>query len=273
MRTSRPLAFADHLAVPRRPMSPALKTLLVLGAGVALIMFLTNCSPNTNSEAQASAGGCTQDSQCATGVCVNGQCQECRADSECSDGELCQGNRCEMATAATCQCAPGEICDEQGACVADPDQLTHASSVSDLPVACRPSEGASQELSLNLINFEFNESTLTPESQEVLVANAECLRVRPHLGVVVEGHCDERGTQEFNLALGERRAAAVKSFLVNLGIDSNRIRTLSKGENEPLCESPTDACYAKNRRAEFRVSGGERPLSRADDTHPTGAGL
>ena len=73
----------------------------------------------------------------------------------------------------------------------------------------------------------------------------------PGVTIVVEGHCDERGTQEYNLALGEKRANTVKSYLKNLGIDTSRMNTRSKGENEPVCRRSSESCWADNRRVQF----------------------
>ena len=71
------------------------------------------------------------------------------------------------------------------------------------------------------------------------------------VSVVIEGHCDERGTEEYNLALGEKRAATILTYLKNLGVETARMLTRSLGENVPLCSEPTEECWAKNRRAEF----------------------
>ena len=80
---------------------------------------------------------------------------------------------------------------------------------------------------------------------------AKCMKEAPQVKVVVEGHGDERGTQEYNLALGEKRANAVKGYLKNLGVDNNRLGTRSKGENEPLCNESNESCWATNRRVQF----------------------
>ncbi len=109
-------------------------------------------------------------------------------------------------------------------------------------------------IAMSTVNFEFNEANLTVETRNALDQNAECLRQAPDVTVVVEGHCDDRGTQEYNLALGERRAMAVLDYLQNLGIESSRMRTLSKGKNEPVCRRATENCYTKNRRVKFKQS-------------------
>jgi peptidoglycan-associated lipoprotein len=101
------------------------------------------------------------------------------------------------------------------------------------------------------IFFEFDSSTLSAEAESILRAKAEWMRRNPSLAIVIEGHCDNRGTTEYNLALGERRAESVKSFLIDLGIAETRIRTISYGEERPLVRGDNEEAWAKNRRAHF----------------------
>ncbi|MDJ0874688.1 MAG: peptidoglycan-associated lipoprotein Pal [Desulfobacterales bacterium] len=101
------------------------------------------------------------------------------------------------------------------------------------------------------IFFEFDSSTLSAEAESILRAKAEWMRRNPSLTIVIEGHCDNRGTTEYNLALGERRAESVKGFLIDLGIADTRIRTISYGEERPLARGDNEAAWAKNRRAHF----------------------
>ena len=101
------------------------------------------------------------------------------------------------------------------------------------------------------IFFEFDSSTLSAEAESILRAKAEWMRRNPSLTIVIEGHCDNRGTTEYNLALGERRAESVKGFLIDLGIADARIRTISYGEERPLARGDNEDAWAKNRRAHF----------------------
>ncbi len=101
------------------------------------------------------------------------------------------------------------------------------------------------------IFFEFDSSTLSAEAESILRAKAEWMRRNPSLTIVIEGHCDNRGTTEYNLALGERRAESVKRFLIDLGIAEIRIRTISFGEERPLVKGDNEEAWAKNRRAHF----------------------
>lgn len=100
-----------------------------------------------------------------------------------------------------------------------------------------------------VINFEFDESRVAGKYFEILEAHATYLRDNPEVKVVVEGHCDERGTPEYNIALGERRAKAVTRYLENLGVSSSQISTVSYGEEKPVDRSRTEAAFAANRRA------------------------
>lgn len=101
------------------------------------------------------------------------------------------------------------------------------------------------------IFFEFDSSTLGAEAQAILKAKAEWMARNAHLNIVIEGHCDNRGTTEYNLALGERRAESVKRYLQDLGVAEERIRTISYGEERPLAAGNDESAWAKNRRAHF----------------------
>ncbi len=103
------------------------------------------------------------------------------------------------------------------------------------------------------IYFEFDKSDLLAESQEVLRSKAEFLKDNPDVLVIIEGHCDERGTNEYNLALGDRRASSTKAFLVNLGIAGSRLTGISYGEERPEDPGHNEAAWAKNRRAHFTI--------------------
>jgi peptidoglycan-associated lipoprotein len=110
---------------------------------------------------------------------------------------------------------------------------------------------APEVLTLQTIYFNYNEAVLSDPSQEILRTNAEWLRRNPTASIIIQGHCDERGSTEYNLALGERRAAAVRTYLVQLGIEPGRLNILSYGEEMPANRGTTDDGHAKNRRAEF----------------------
>jgi len=103
------------------------------------------------------------------------------------------------------------------------------------------------------IYFEFDKATLLPMALDILKKKAEHLYNNPGITIVIEGHCDERGTNEYNLALGDRRAESAKSFLVDLGILPSRLTTVSYGEERPVDSNHNREAWAKNRRAHFVV--------------------
>ena len=99
--------------------------------------------------------------------------------------------------------------------------------------------------------FDFNKADIRADARTALAQTAQYLRSYPNERVTVEGHCDERGSTEYNLALGDRRASAVKQYLVSLGISADRINTVSFGKEKPFCMQSTDDCYQQNRRGHF----------------------
>jgi peptidoglycan-associated lipoprotein len=99
--------------------------------------------------------------------------------------------------------------------------------------------------------FDFNKADIRPDARAALAKTADFLRNYPQLRVTVEGHCDERGSTEYNLALGDRRAGAVKQYLVSLGLSADRISTVSFGKEKPFCTQSNEACWQQNRRGHF----------------------
>ena len=134
-------------------------------------------------------------------------------------------------------------------------QSQSGSSLDALREAKGPASGPLKE-----IRFDFDSYDLTGEARSILQANAAWLKTNPSANVEIEGHCDERGTTEYNLALGAKRARAALDYLVSLGIPAARIRTTSYGEALPLCKESTENCFEKNRRDRFVEARG-RPSS------------
>jgi len=99
--------------------------------------------------------------------------------------------------------------------------------------------------------FDYDMADIRADARDALSQTAQFLRSYPQLKIVVEGHCDERGSTEYNLALGDRRAAAAKQFLVSLGIAADRLETVSYGKEKPFCSASTEECWQQNRRAHF----------------------
>jgi peptidoglycan-associated lipoprotein len=110
-----------------------------------------------------------------------------------------------------------------------------------------------ETLSLGDIFFDFDQHTIRRDAQSTLSANAAWINGKPGKAVVIEGHCDERGTQAYNLVLGEKRARSTKRYLEDLGVSGSRLKTTSYGELRPFCKERDENCYQQNRRAHFVV--------------------
>ena len=106
---------------------------------------------------------------------------------------------------------------------------------------------------LALVHFDYDSSELSNEAREILAENAEYLKKNNNLEVLVEGHCDERGTIAYNLALGQKRAASIIRYYISLGIPPKEVGSLSYGKEKPICMENTEECWATNRRAETKI--------------------
>jgi len=105
------------------------------------------------------------------------------------------------------------------------------------------------------VYFDFDKYDLKPDARERLSKNADFLKQHPGFVVTIEGHADERGTNDYNIALGDRRANAAREYLVTLGIQAARVKTVSFGEERPVCTESNESCWWRNRRGEFHLSG------------------
>lgn len=149
------------------------------------------------------------------------------------------------------------------ACSTTPDGgASSSSSPSSVGTQTPPggaAPGSQQDLVVNVgdrVFFEFDKSRLTSEGRATLQRQAAWLKMYPNVAVTLEGHCDERGTREYNLALGGRRANATKDYLVSLGIDPARLRTISYGKERPVALCSNESCWSQNRRAVAVVTSG-----------------
>jgi peptidoglycan-associated lipoprotein len=119
--------------------------------------------------------------------------------------------------------------------------------------------GSAEDLKVNVgdtVHFDYDQYAVTDEGRGILQRQAAWLAKYPSVRLTIEGHCDERGTREYNLALGARRANAVKEYLVSLGVSSGRLDTISYGKERPICTESDEACYAQNRRGVSTITGG-----------------
>jgi len=143
------------------------------------------------------------------------------------------------------------------ACSSAPEQPVGAPEPGGPAGASRFGPGSQQDLAATAgdrIFFAFDSAEISAESQQILHRQADWLRRYGNVTVTIEGHCDERGTREYNLALGERRAQAAKNVLVALGIPTSRIATISYGKERPAVPGSTEEAYAQNRRAVTTVN-------------------
>jgi len=152
---------------------------------------------------------------------------------------------------------------DSGMMTEDLQEETMAPEVAEVPemapAPSRPSMSDSASLAAALaarlgdIHFEFDKSVVRDVDKPILLENADLLKGSQNLHVVVEGHCDERGTTAYNLALGERRAGATRRYLIALGVSPAQLTTVSYGEERPLCTIADESCWSRNRRAHITV--------------------
>lgn len=123
--------------------------------------------------------------------------------------------------------------------------------LSDIDISALPFQ---PDVHMRRIHFDYDSDVLRADAQATLRENYSYIKDHPELIILVEGHCDERGTQEYNLALGERRALATREYLIRLGANAAQITTLSYGEEAPLAMGSNESAWAQNRRAEFKTA-------------------
>ena len=124
------------------------------------------------------------------------------------------------------------------------------------PVAAAPSPTMEELFTREVQDayYDFDKANVRPDAQTALMKTGDFLRNYPQVKVTIEGHCDERGSTEYNLALGDRRAQAAKDYLVSLGVASDRMQTVSYGKERPFCTEHTEQCWQQNRRAHFTMA-------------------
>jgi len=259
-----------------RVLSAAVRSLVVV---LPLVAGLAGCPgpdwPKCENDDHCKENG----DQAMNYVCVFGQCQECGRDTDCKDGKKCKANRCVKPCKADGECGAGMSCDVKtgdcskkkveekpkpkppakggagASCVEDGDCAsgfvchtnicTDANSVKTDDVGECPAEAT--------VFFEFNVFDLTPEARSTLDQTAKCMKANAAQKLNVEGHADERGTTQYNLDLGDKRARAIKDYVVRLGVEGSRIQTVSYGEERPAVGSSDEGAWAKNRRGVLKL--------------------
>ena len=150
---------------------------------------------------------------------------------------------------------------EEAVATAPPPVAPPPAPVAQAPAPVRPSilPGSEQDFKVNVgdtVHFAYNEYAIQDADKATLGKQAAWLSRYPSVKLTIEGHCDERGTREYNLALGARRANAVKEFLVSQGVSTGRVETVSYGKERPICTESSEACWAQNRRGVTVLTGG-----------------
>jgi len=152
--------------------------------------------------------------------------------------------------------------ERQSGATKESDATSGAGSASSLDQMREGKSSATAAASpLKDVFFDYDKYDLRGDAREVLRANADWIKNNPAARIEIEGHCDDRGTNEYNLALGAKRAQSVKEYLSSLGITSERLSTISYGAEIPVCKDPNEGCWRQNRRARFVVVSGTKPAS------------
>ena len=150
-------------------------------------------------------------------------------------------------------CAKPKAADEMSSAPAPAPEVAASAPQGNVPSEVQqPVQTQAVPVLFDQVYFAYDQSTLSDQARAALSNNAVILQSVPDLRVSIEGHCDERGSDEYNLALGERRAHAVRNFMVSLGVAPERMETISYGEEMPAARGRNEAAWAKNRRAEFK---------------------
>ncbi len=247
----------------------------------ALGLWLAACGP--------AYPNCANDDNCKQKgeYCLNNKCAQCRVDAncpgadsdkcvscnagacgrkadccssnlDCGPGKKCAGNKCVAQCTGDAECGAGMKC-QAGACVAGEGGTVTEGGGCKADGDCGPGlkckDGkcldAKGACGLAPIYFNFNEYTLSDAAQNGISANLKCLKEKNVTQLTIEGHCDERGTDAYNMELGTKRARVVKEF-VSSAAPKVKVKTMSFGKTKPACNEDDEGCWGKNRRAEFR---------------------
>ncbi len=160
-----------------------------------------------------------------------------------------------LALVAGCETAPKEAASASGAGKAS-TAASHNTTQASTPAVSKEVAGTQDQLLVDVgdtVHFDFDKYDLKPEARAILDAQAAWLAKYPNTNVIIEGHCDERGTREYNLALGERRANSVRNYLIALGVSSSRLKVISYGKERPVAMGSNEEAWAQNRRAVTKV--------------------
>ncbi|MCP4675385.1 MAG: OmpA family protein [Deltaproteobacteria bacterium] len=244
------------------------RTIAVLAVAISVVC---GCGPKYPN--------CEKDDHCHEGeYCVNNKCQQCRDNGDCPEGQECQGGACGEIIgycSKSSDCAQGQICRENrcGPCLEASDcqdnkvcidgicSEAECRSTDECPAGlscvnyrCQPDPGLASEIGagdceIQTLYFDFDSSEISGTMRNTIESNYHCLTKRGGR-VTLVGHCDSRGTTEYNMALGERRARVVSKVMRALGMESSSMRIISKGEEEATGHSEDG--WSKDRKVEFK---------------------
>ncbi len=238
---------------------------VTLFAGLALSLGCKPAYPKCDND-----GNCNTDGH--HGVCIDGTCQECGKDGDCQAGFICRSNVCKPKPECTTdtQCPSPKICRAEKCvleCAQDADcgsgmscKANHCQAKAECEKDTDCASGGKcvsgscqtpEVCSLESIHFGYNEATLDDSAKSQLQKNAECMKTKPAATLTIAGNCDERGTEEYNLHLGQRRADSAKKYLIELGLSKSKVKTVSYGKDKPTCSEASESCWAQNRRDDF----------------------
>jgi len=237
---------------------------------IGISLFISGCGPEYPN--------CETDEHCRehNEFCVNGRCAQCRNDNDCPrgqecnsenscqaiegwcetaadcpEGQICRDNRCSPCSSDS-DCGMGQRC-EAGRCV----EAAGCTTDDDCPAgqrcingACQAQMEAESACSLESVYFDFDQSNVRSDARSTLQSNVSCIRERSDISVVtLEGNCDPRGTTEYNMALGMRRSKATKNYMMSLGIQGTKMRTVSYGEEKAT--GSDESGWSHDRRVDF----------------------
>lgn len=205
----------------------------MVAAGFAAALLAAGCGPEYPN--------CDNDEDCHEGeYCVNGLCQQCRSDADCPTGQACQNGACAPVPGfcqSNADCPDGQEC-QNNRCVT----AAVASTDTTPPTQSGPCQ-------LDPVYFGFDEDALDSSARNAIQSNIECMRERGLGGLHVTGHTDPRGTEEYNLALGDRRARSVMEYMVSLGVESGNVSSSSMGEE--MASGSDEGSWSRDRKVTF----------------------
>ncbi len=220
-----------------------------LGAVLILVSFAAcnpkfpECKTDADCKAAENNGGAL--------LCLTGQCRQCGKDADCAAGKVCKDFVCGDKTVATPAPSSGSTLASSQATLCKTDDECDPASLC-IRGQCVKATSELPECTDVRVHFDLDKSELSDEDKTTLQGRVRCFRNNKGLHVTIEGHADERGTEDYNLALGSRRATTVAKYLEALGVNEEQVKTLSYGFERPVCTEHDEACWAKNRRGEVK---------------------